>query len=121
MTYAAHATGGGSLVVHGPSGSVVVGEAPVTSVVGAFFMAARWVHCTGVMYLTNVQRLALRLEGNPDAPQAVVAAAVTKTGYTGYVAPDYKAAAPAPAGGGGSGTGGGTGGSGAGTGGGTHP
>jgi hypothetical protein len=68
------------------------------------------------MYLTNVQRLALHLEGNPDAPQAVVAAAVAKTGYTGYVAPDYKAAAPAPAGGG-------TGGSGAGTGttGGTRP
>jgi hypothetical protein len=73
------------------------------------------------MYLPNVQRLALHLEGTPDPSQAVVAAAVTKTGYTGYVAPDYKAAAPAPAGGGGSGTGGGTGGSGAGTGGGTHP
>jgi hypothetical protein len=60
------------------------------------------------MYLINVQRLALHLEGNPDAPQAVVAAAVAKTGYTGYVAPDYKAAAPAPTGGGtgGGGTGG---------------
>ena len=102
--------------MHGPSGSVVVGEAPVASVVGAFFMAAQWLHCTGVMYLTNVQRLALHLEGNPDAPQAVVAAAVTKTGYTGYVAPDFKAAAPAPTGGGGTGTGTGTG-----TGGGTRP
>ena len=98
---------------------MVVGKVPVTSVVGAFFMAARWVHCTGAMYLTNVQRLALHLEGNPDAPQAVVAAAVAKTGYTGYVAPDYVAAAP-PRTGGGSGTGG-TGGSGAGTGGTTHP
>jgi hypothetical protein len=45
------------------------------------------------MYLTNVERLALHLEGNPDAPQAVVAAAVTKTGYKGYVAPDFKGAA----------------------------
>jgi hypothetical protein len=64
------------------------------------------------MYLVNTARLALHLEGNPDAPQAVVAAAVTKTGYTGYVSPDYKAAAPAPTGGGGTGTGGtGTGGS----------
>ena len=47
------------------------------------------------MYLTNVQRLALHLEGTPDPSQAVVAAAVTKTGYKGYVAPDYVAAAPA--------------------------
>ena len=51
------------------------------------------------MYLTNVERLALHLEGNPDAPQAVVAAAVTATGYKGYVSPDYvAAAAPAAAG-----------------------
>lgn len=41
------------------------------------------------MYLTNVQRLALGLEGTPDPSQAVVAAAVTKTAYKGYVAPDY--------------------------------
>ena len=41
------------------------------------------------MYLTNVQRLALGLEGTPDAPQSVVAAAVTKTGYKGFVAPEY--------------------------------
>ena len=60
------------------------------------------------MYLTNVQRLALGLEGTPDPSQAVVAAAVTKTAYKGYVAPDYKAAAPASTGGGtGTGTGGG--------------
>jgi hypothetical protein len=74
------------------------------------------------MYLTNVQRLALHLEGTPDPSQAVVRAAVTKTGYTGYVSPDYKAAAPASTGGG-SGTGsGGTGTGGTGTGGGgTHP
>jgi len=58
------------------------------------------------MYLTNVQRLALGLEGTPDPSQAVVAAAVAKTAYKGYVAPDYKAAAPAS-------TGGGTGGGGA--------
>jgi hypothetical protein len=77
-----------------PSGSVVVGKAPIASVVGAFFMAARWVHCTSAMYLTNVQRLALHLEGYPDAPLSVVQAAVTATGYTGYVAPDYKAPAP---------------------------
>ena len=50
------------------------------------------------MYLTNVQRLALHLEGNPDAPQAVVAAAVTATGYKGYVSPDYVAAAAPAAG-----------------------
>jgi hypothetical protein len=50
------------------------------------------------MYLTNVQRLALHLEGNPDAPQTVVAAAVTATGYKGYVSPDYVAAAAPAAG-----------------------
>jgi hypothetical protein len=58
------------------------------------------------MYLTNVQRLALHLEGYPDAPLSVVQEAVTATGYAGYVAPDYVAPAPkAPAS-----TGGGTGG-----------
>jgi hypothetical protein len=46
------------------------------------------------MYLTNTARLALHLEGYPDAPLSVVQAAVTATGYTGYVAPDYKAPAP---------------------------
>ena len=60
------------------------------------------------MYLTNVERLHLGLEGTPDPSQAVVKAAVTRTGYKGYVAPDYVAAAvpattlasgaPAPAG-----------------------
>jgi hypothetical protein len=72
------------------------------------------------MYLTNVQRLALHLEGNPDAPLSVIQAAVAKTRYTGYVAPDHKAAAPAHTG---SGTGTGSGGGGgAGAGGGTtHP
>ena len=53
--------------------------------------------CRAPMYLTNVQRLALGLEGTPDPSQAVVAAAVTKTGYKGYVAPDYVAVAPKPA------------------------
>jgi hypothetical protein len=50
------------------------------------------------MYLCNDTRLALGLEGTPDPSQAVVAAAVTKTGYKGYVAPDYKAAAAPAAG-----------------------
>lgn len=72
------------------------------------------------MYLTNVQRLALHLEGTPDPSLAVVQAAVTKTGYAGYVCPEFKAAAPAAASGGGSG--GTSGGSGTGTGGGgTRP
>ena len=47
------------------------------------------------MYLTNVERLHLGLEGTPDPSQAVVKAAVTRTGYKGYVAPDYVAAVPA--------------------------
>ena len=51
------------------------------------------------MYLTNHVRLALGLEGTPDPSQAVVAAAVAKTGYKGYVAPDHKAAVPTGAGG----------------------
>jgi hypothetical protein len=52
------------------------------------------------MYLCNHTALALGLEGTPDPSQAVVAAAVAKTGYKGYVAPDYKpAAAPASTGG----------------------
>ena len=49
------------------------------------------------MYICNHTRLALGLEGTPDPSQAVIAAAVTKTGYKGYVAPDYAAAAPAAA------------------------
>jgi hypothetical protein len=64
-------------------------------------LQADWLHCTSdLMYLTNVQRLALHLEGTPDPSLAVVQAAVTKTGYKGYVAPGYVAAAPAAAGGG---------------------
>lgn len=59
------------------------------------------------MYLTNVQRLALHLEGNPDAPLSVVQAAVTATGYTGYVAPDYVAPTPPATQTTGTGTGGG--------------
>lgn len=58
------------------------------------------------MYLPNYTRLALGLEGTPDPSQAVVGAAVAKTGYRGYVAPDYKAAAPASTGGTGGGGGG---------------
>ena len=46
------------------------------------------------MYLTNDVRLALGLEGTPDPSQAVVAAAVAKTGYKGYVSPEYVSAAP---------------------------
>lgn len=46
------------------------------------------------IYLNNYIALALRLEGYPDPPLAVVQAAVTATGYTGYVAPEYVAPAP---------------------------
>ena len=46
------------------------------------------------VYLDNYVRLALGLEGTPDPSQAVVAAAVTKTGYKGYVSPEYVSAAP---------------------------
>lgn len=63
------------------------------------------------MYLTNFVALDLGLEGYPDPPLSVVQAAVTKTGYTGYVAPGY-VAPPAPprtgGTGGGTGAGGGT-------------
>jgi hypothetical protein len=59
------------------------------------------------MYLCNHTRLALGLEGTPDPSQAVVGAAVTKTGYKGYVSPDYKAAAAPVSTGGTGGTGGG--------------
>ena len=47
------------------------------------------------MYLCNHVALALGLEGNPDPSQAMVAAAVAKHSYKGYVAPDYVVAAPA--------------------------
>ena len=67
------------------------------------------------MYLVNHVRLALGLEGTPDPTQTQVQAAVAATGYTGYVAEDYVAAAPAPAKSG-SGTGGSTGGGTGGTG-----
>ena len=50
------------------------------------------------MYLTNHVRLALGLVGTPDPTQAVIAAAVGKTGYKGYVSPDYVSAVPAAAG-----------------------
>jgi hypothetical protein len=60
------------------------------------------------MYLTNVARLALHLEGTPDPSLAVVQAAVTATGYKGYVSMEY-VAVPAPTKGGtGGGGGGGT-------------
>ena len=50
------------------------------------------------MYLTNVQRLALGLEGTPDPSLATVQAAVTKHNYKGYVCPEYVApTAPASA------------------------
>jgi len=48
------------------------------------------------MYLTNVERLALHLEGTPDPPLSVVQAAATSTGYSGYVCPDFVAPAPPP-------------------------
>ena len=50
-----------------------------------------------VMYLVNHVALALGLEGTPDPSLEVVQAAVTRKGYTGYVSPDYVAAAPAAA------------------------
>ena len=43
------------------------------------------------MYLCNVQRLALGLEGTPDPDLATVQAAVTKHDYKGYVSPEYVA------------------------------
>jgi hypothetical protein len=51
------------------------------------------------MYLCNHVRLALHLEGTPDPSLTVVQAAVTATGYTGYVAPGFVAAAPKAGGG----------------------
>ena len=71
--------------------------------------AADWMHCTSAMYLCNHVRLAIGLEGTPDPSNAVVQAAVTASGYTGYVSEDYVApAAPTKTrtGGGGGGTGG---------------
>ena len=93
-----------TMVLHGGGG-----KALITSVVGGFVLGSDWLHCTTaqLMYLTNVQRLALGLEGTPDAPQSVVAAAVAATGYKGYVAPDYKAAAPSSSGSGSGGSSGG--------------
>ena len=41
------------------------------------------------MYLDNYVKLALGLEGNPDPTQAEIEAAVTATGYTGYVSMEY--------------------------------
>jgi hypothetical protein len=58
-----------------------------------------------LMYLCNHVRLALHLEGTPDPSLTVVQAAVTKTGYKGYVAPGFVAAAPGSTSGGGTGGG----------------
>jgi len=41
------------------------------------------------MYLTNHVKTALHLEGYPDPTQAEIEAAVTATGYTGYVSLEY--------------------------------
>ena len=41
------------------------------------------------MYLANHVKLALGLEGYPDPTQAEIEAAVTATGYTGYVSMEY--------------------------------
>ena len=41
------------------------------------------------MYVDNVTKLALGLEGNTDPTQAELEAAVTATGYTGYVSMEY--------------------------------
>ena len=64
-------------------------------------LQADWVYRTTaqLMYLCNHVRLALHLEGTPDPSLTVVQAAVTKTGYTGYVAPGFAAAAPKAGGG----------------------
>ena len=48
------------------------------------------------MYVDNVTKLALGLEGNTDPTQAELEAAVAATGYTGYVAADF-VPLPAPA------------------------
>ena len=69
-----------------------------------------WLHRCRAMYLTNVERLALGLEGTPDPTLAQVQAAVTATGYKGYVSFDY-VSPPAPVKGGTGGTGGTSGGS----------
>ena len=42
------------------------------------------------MYLDNHVKLALHLEGYPDPTQAEIEAAVTATGYTGYVSMEYE-------------------------------
>jgi hypothetical protein len=60
---------------------------------GGFLVAANWVHCTSAMYLCNHVRLAIGLEGTPDPSNTVVQAAVTASGYTGYVSEDFVAAA----------------------------
>ena len=41
------------------------------------------------MYLDNYVKLALGLEGYPDPTQAEIEAAVTATGYTGYISMEY--------------------------------
>ena len=41
------------------------------------------------MYLGNVERLALGLEGTPNPTYEQVDAAVTATGYTGFVSLEY--------------------------------
>lgn len=50
-----------------------------------------WLHRCSAMYLTNVERLALGLEGTPDPALAQVQDAVTDSGYKGYVSFDYVA------------------------------
>ena len=48
----------------------------------------RW-HCAASMYVVNHAKIALGLEGNTDPTQAELEAAVTATGYTGYVSMEY--------------------------------
>ena len=43
------------------------------------------------MYLPNFIKLQLGLEGYPNPSQAEIEAAVTKTGYKGFVSLDYEA------------------------------
>ena len=46
------------------------------------------------MYLPNFIKLQLGLEGYPNPSQAEIEAAVTETGYKGFVSLDYEAQKP---------------------------
>ena len=46
------------------------------------------------MYLPNFIKLQLGLEGCPNPSQAEIQAAITRTGYKGFVSLDYEAQKP---------------------------